>query len=232
VDNRRSYYRILHVERDAPVEVIRSSYRTLMQRLRMHPDLGGDAAQAALLNEAYAILTDVRRRAAYDESLRQREIEAAAAMAGAGSRPAEHAAVCFFCEHPHELGGRTQHQDDCVRCASPLHPVLQVTWEPADQRGVRRIPRRHRLLFYSDWPQSPSTGRSRDISLSGMLFATRELISPGAVLKIESEACKAVARVSNCRETRGFLRSECLIGVEFISVRFANTRGGFVSMRT
>ena len=34
----RDYYRILHVQPDAPVEVIRSSYRTLMQRMRAERD--------------------------------------------------------------------------------------------------------------------------------------------------------------------------------------------------
>jgi curved DNA-binding protein CbpA len=232
LENRRNYYRILHVERDAPAEIIRSSYRTLMQRLRMHPDLGGDAAQAALINEAYAVLTDAVRRAAYDESLRQHEIGAAAAMAGVGPRSPAPVTACFFCDHPHDLGEHTTHEDDCIRCASPLHPVHHVAWESADQRGIRRIPRRHRLVFYSGWPQSPSTGRSRDISLTGMLFATREHVPLGAVLKIESAACTAVARVSNSRESRGFLRREWLVGVEFVSIRFATSRGGFVSTRS
>lgn len=203
-----------------------------MQRLRMHPDLGGDAARAALINEAYGVLTDAGRRAAYDESLRQREIDAAAAMAGPGPRPPAPALSCFFCDHPHDLGEHTTHEDDCVRCASPLHPAHHVAWESADQRRIRRIPRRHRILFYSDWPQSPFRGRSRDISLTGMLFATREPVRPGAVLKIESAACSAVARVSNSRASRGLLRSECLVGVEFMSVRFAASRGGFVSTRS
>ena len=232
MENRRNYYRILHVERDAPAEIIRSSYRTLMQRLRMHPDLGGDAAQAALINEAYAVLTDAGRRAAYDASLRQCEIDAAVAMAGTSPRSPAPAAACFFCDHPHDLGEHTTHEDDCARCASPLHPARHVTWESADQRGIRRIPRRHRLMFYSGWPQSPSTGRSKDISLTGMLFATREHVALDAVLKIESVACTAVARVSNCRQSLGFLWSEFLVGVEFMSVRFATTRGGFVSTRS
>ena len=64
--NRRNYYRLLHVGRDAPTAVIQASYRTLMQRLRMHPDLGGDHERAALLNEAYETLSDPERRAAYD----------------------------------------------------------------------------------------------------------------------------------------------------------------------
>ena len=32
MQNRRNYYRILHVQQDAPVEIIKTSYRTLMHR--------------------------------------------------------------------------------------------------------------------------------------------------------------------------------------------------------
>lgn len=70
--NRRNYYRILHVQPDAPEAVIRASYRTIMQRLKAHPDLGGDGEAAALLNEARAVLTDPARRAAYDADFRPR----------------------------------------------------------------------------------------------------------------------------------------------------------------
>lgn len=232
LDNRRNFYRILHVERDAPVEIIRSSYRTLMQRLRMHPDLGGDQAQAALINEAYAVLTDTASRAAYDESMRQQEIQAAAARASTSDGSSPTTAACYFCDLPHGLGAQATGHDDCGRCGSPSYPARRVNWHSGDQRGISRIPRRHRLMFYTTWPQSPSIGRSRDISLSGMLFATRESVQVGAILKIESRACTAVARVSNCRESRRFLSLESLVGVEFLSVRFATMRGGFVSTRT
>lgn len=64
--NRRNYYRILHVQPDAPIEIIRLSYRTLMQRLKMHPDLGGDHWNASLINEAYRVLTSSSTREKYD----------------------------------------------------------------------------------------------------------------------------------------------------------------------
>ena len=67
--NLRNYYRILHVERDAPAAVIKGSYRTLMQTLRHHPDLGGDERNAQLLNEAMATLGDPVARARYDATL-------------------------------------------------------------------------------------------------------------------------------------------------------------------
>ena len=66
--NRRNFYRILQVQADAPVEVLKASYRTLMQRLKMHPDLGGDHGQAALLNEAFATLTDPATAANWPEA--------------------------------------------------------------------------------------------------------------------------------------------------------------------
>ncbi len=67
--NKRNYYRILYVQPDAPSEVIRASYRTLMQKLRKHPDLGGEHWNASIINEAHAVLTDATRRRAYDREL-------------------------------------------------------------------------------------------------------------------------------------------------------------------
>lgn len=68
-DERRNLYRILHVQPEAPLEVIRASYRTLMSTLRAHPDLGGDPEAAARINAAYAVLIDPVRRRAYDQAL-------------------------------------------------------------------------------------------------------------------------------------------------------------------
>lgn len=67
--NRRNHYRVLHVQPDAPFEIIRASYRTLLQKLKLHPDLGGDHWNAALVNAAYQALSDPLRREAYDRQL-------------------------------------------------------------------------------------------------------------------------------------------------------------------
>ena len=74
------FYRLLHVRRDAPPAVIRASYRAMMQKLRHHPDLGGDEAVAVRLNEAMATLGDPSARARYDTALDG--VGAAAATAG------------------------------------------------------------------------------------------------------------------------------------------------------
>ncbi len=71
--NKRNLYRILHIQHDAPPEIIRASFRTLMQSMRMHPDLGGDAKSAQLINKAYEVLSDPDKRLAYDNSLEKQQ---------------------------------------------------------------------------------------------------------------------------------------------------------------
>jgi len=67
--NQPNYYRILQVQPDAPVEVIRHNYIVLFQKMRMHPDLGGNNNNAAMINVAYETLRHPEKRAAYDQLL-------------------------------------------------------------------------------------------------------------------------------------------------------------------
>jgi hypothetical protein len=66
-----TYYDILRVSRQTAPDGLRRAYRSLAQRY--HPDkLQGsdDAARVmAALNEAYAVLSDPRKRAQYDRSI-------------------------------------------------------------------------------------------------------------------------------------------------------------------
>ncbi|MCG6966428.1 MAG: J domain-containing protein [Chromatiaceae bacterium] len=71
--NKRNYYRILHVQPDAPPAVIRASYQALMLKLKQHPDLGGEHWNACIINEAHSVLMDADRRRAYDRVLFGRE---------------------------------------------------------------------------------------------------------------------------------------------------------------
>ena len=67
--NRRNHYRVMQVQPDAPFEVIRANYRALVQKLKLHPDLGGDHWTAAHINAAYHVLSNPVLRAAYDREL-------------------------------------------------------------------------------------------------------------------------------------------------------------------
>jgi curved DNA-binding protein CbpA len=73
--NKRNYYRVLQVQHDAPFEIIRASYRTLMKELKCHPDLGGEHFNAYLINEAYETLSNSVKRAEYDKKLKIKPIE-------------------------------------------------------------------------------------------------------------------------------------------------------------
>lgn len=100
------YYAVLRIPRGASQQEIARAYRALMRR--HHPDVAGDDALPAeleLIMQAFAVLRDPKRRAAYD-----REVPAAAAAGESGRQP----------------------QDVPVRVVRPREPLLRVTpvrWE-------------------------------------------------------------------------------------------------------
>lgn len=65
----RTYYEILGIRPDVPQEIISAVYKTWMQALRVHPDLGGDEDFAKEVNEAYETLRDPHRREVYDRKV-------------------------------------------------------------------------------------------------------------------------------------------------------------------
>lgn len=71
----RTHYDNLKVSRDAPPEVIRAAYRSLVAK--HHPDRNRGNAKATkimvLLNEAYEVLSDPEKRANHDDWIRKQE---------------------------------------------------------------------------------------------------------------------------------------------------------------
>ncbi|NPC56573.1 J domain-containing protein [Caenimonas soli] len=80
-----TYYDILRVGRGADPDGVRSAYRRLAQKY--HPDKLPNNADAvrvmAMLNEAYAVLSDPRQRASYDRRIQQAQAYASRAKRGA-----------------------------------------------------------------------------------------------------------------------------------------------------
>jgi len=63
----KDYYQVLGVARDASADVIKKAYRQSARKY--HPDVSKEAdasARMSEVNEAYAVLSDAERRAAYD----------------------------------------------------------------------------------------------------------------------------------------------------------------------
>jgi curved DNA-binding protein CbpA len=58
------HYEVLQVHPKADPDVIRAAFRTLARKY--HPDFGGDQRQMMALNDAWNVLGDRKRRAAYD----------------------------------------------------------------------------------------------------------------------------------------------------------------------
>lgn len=245
-DSTPDYYEVLHVQPEAPEAVIRASYRALMQKLKMHPDLGGDASVAALINEAYAVLTDSKRRAAYDAARATAKSPGRAAGAtDAGAtdqdtamgdtttnlvQPRNPLAECVFCVTPHAFGTSIVPDAVCVTCRSPLALAEPRRFEPSDQRAVSRIISKLDVRFFTEWPQSrPHHGVTGDVSLNGMRLVSQRPLETGNVIKLECDVLEAVAVVKNTSQQRRGFGLDCSAGLSFITLRFDRSVGGFVS---
>jgi hypothetical protein len=241
MQNRRNYYRVLHVQPDAPVEIIRTSYRTLMQRLRMHPDLGGDHWNAAIINEAFDTLSHPAKRAAYDRILarsggrfpRGGAPAAPAPATGALELPAAAAAVsaCPFCGTAHSAREVTVGAD-CVACGSPLYPAIKLGEQSATRRAIDRLPRAMPVQYCVTWPATRQfSGVTEDLSISGMRFTTDLELVRNEHLRIDCEFCSAVGSVRSVLPRRQHARGPVAwtVGVEFLTLRIKHTRGSLIS---
>ena len=238
MSNQKTYYQILHVQPDAPLEVIRSSYRTMMQKLKMHPDLGGCHENAAEVNEAYNILTNPTKRAEYDASLKYAsEIQSPQKnqKSKATKSPKQNNQFyrernsdnCTFCNQPHYMGNNIVPDDVCPKCESPLFPATKQTEEICGKRTIQRINKEWSLRFYTAWPHTESfSGKTRNVSLNGMQLITAAQLTENQVIKITSNELFSVARVANCHQMENNWR----YGLEFLTLRFHQAHGTFVSL--
>ena len=233
--NRRNYYRVLHVQPDAPLEIIRASYRTLMRILKYHPDLGGDDWNAGLLNEAYDILGDADKRAQYDRERRGFERRAGQGEptsstltlpVHAESLQVADRLVCAFCHTPN-LRGRRLADALCGGCNAPLR-LVGFEARNLSERGSRRIDHPGAIRFWADneLPQS-TPGRTVDLSPTGLRFVSPHHLTSGTVIRIESPTLSAVARVT--RSTEDGPSGLFATGVRFLTLRLGRPRGTFVS---
>lgn len=259
MQNRRNYYRILHVQPDAPAEIIRTSYRTLMQHLKMHPDLGGDHGSAALINEAFATLQDPAKRAAYDRTLAGSPVGRTKAGAGAerphsepadadaaaparsaspkASAPARFAGeaaratnACAFCGESHSALDARQPAAVCRRCGSPLFPAVRQTRETGSGRALDRMPRNIAVNIRLSGPQPRAFGvTTDDISINGARFTSAVELAAGQLLQLDCAFCTAVGILRHAHVERESRPPRWHIGVEFITLLIKQPRGAFVS---
>ena len=239
--NQRNYYRLLHVQHDAPVEVIKASYRTIMQKLKQHPDLGGDGENASLLNEAFAVLSSPEKRARYDRKRFKfrapgngqyyRPRTTSGKQTTAAQYGVKDPCYCPFCrasipEHKIQGGAFS----DCLVCDSPLTPVKKNRQASSGKRALKRTPVRGLVYFLTSWPQlRENIGEIQNLSPMGLKFFNSARIPLNSMIKIDSHGLKAVGRVVSCFRSADRQTSGYYIGVEFITLSYRAAHGVFVS---
>lgn len=223
--NRRNYYRLLHVQADAPAEVIKAAYRALIAL--HHPDKGGTHETAAMLNEAYAVLSDESRRSAYDAKRATKLHRPAADSARPSAPPNDGANVarrgCPMCRAP--LPAVIHAETRCARCQSPLAPIQRANSSAAgsERRALRRITKSDWGLLHLAWPSEAIDVRMRDMSLDGISLYCGAAVTIGRTVRIVGENFDVVADVVSCRRVSNVFT----VHARLVTAAFKS--GGFVS---
>ncbi len=223
--NRRNYYRILQVQPDASIEVIRASYRTQMRELGKHPDLGGSVFGATVLNEAYETLNNPERRAEYDKKLFLKLTNAKQVRSNV-SQPIT-SAICPFCKYP--LPGKPEPGAICPICRSPVHSAPIAPSFSSGKRALSRTRHSEQIKYYCTWPDEARQGAMIDFSPKGMRFFCEETLAPKTVVKISSCFFEASGVITNSQEKISGGQKQYAVGVCFLAVNFIEFRGNLLS---
>lgn len=224
--NRRNYYRLLHVQPDAPPEVIRAAYRALMARA--HPDAGGDAERAVLLNTAWQVLGDPAARAAYDAERAVRAADRAQHRATGATGAAQTATDsnaprghCAFCALPLAIS-----ELRCPRCSAPLTQMAATggSDRAGDRRRLPRVSRTDWAQLRPRWDAPPIDVRMRNLSVGGVSVFSGIPLAPHQRVRITTDAVDAVVQVKSCHQ-HGTVH---VVHGAFVTALFVRQTGSFV----
>lgn len=234
--NRRNYYRILHIQPDAPTDIIKASYRTQMQKLKMHPDLGGDEWDASILNEAYRILSNPEKRATYDASFlgnrdglvnnAQTPKDRSARPAGTAEEPVDMSA-CAFCRTRRPADMALASMPFCTGCGGPLTVANALRIVDTSGRACERMPHHAPVTAYRDTDCPGLHGRLHDLSPMGLQLQLPSPLRSGQIIRLNADPVAAIGRVIFCNRTGN--SGQFRAGVVFITVCFRQQRGTFLS---
>ncbi len=224
MENKRNYYRILNVQPDAPAEIIRASYRTLLRELKKHPDLGGDSFNAAVINEAYEILSDGLKRAEYDKGLMgsfmnngmSRRITDSNNKRGISTALQVHAGQALATEPVPLVHGTKESYDENMTKIN-------------DRRAVQRTKKNGMIHYDVSFLQTDLEAEIQDLSPQGISFISSHKLMSNLTVKIKSPLFKGLAQIIRS-EIGQFNGHEIFsTGARFLSVKFNNPKGSFYS---
>ena len=211
--DRQNFYHLLQVQPDASVEVIKASYRTIMGKLKQHPDLGGSTAEACFINEAYEILTDSKKRAQYDLTI-LRDVPYL--------RPAGGKEKTTFYGYPIQGERPRREAPNAQRVTLNNGKVIK------EQRSAPRIPQQGPIIYFPASHIQGFQGEIIDFSPEGFRFRCTRQVKIGEIIHIQTSLFQAKVQVKNCRQEE--TSSHYFCGAVFLSVEFMKNQGLYVSL--
>ena len=231
-----------------------------MQKLKAHPDLGGDQWNAAVINEAYAVLSKPEKRAKYDAAqtdLRKSAGVGAGIRAGANEsapqseddeRDAEESAN----SDEEELGApppptfqtsdplvcvfcRTRNQGGKYLAANEVcqgcgGPTRLVVAATSRERGARRIEHQGAIQFRVD----SSTPRTYPANVVDLSPTGLRFVSKHRLRQgciVKLDSPTLSAVARVTHSSRIPAQGQFSTGVKFVTLKLITTRGTFVSAR-
>jgi curved DNA-binding protein CbpA len=200
-----------------------------MGRLKKHPDLGGTATAAVLINEAYHTLNHPKKKADYDRQLFEKLSKRS--VSGIREQGSVKSKACPACEENTDIASAFLGGGQCPVCGKLISKKPEHPSNTSEKRNVNRL-QKSGILTYQ-YPQSEKryTGKVIDLSSKGVRFISKEKMSRTTELKIESPLLKGTARITNCREARWQNRSIYFVGAHFTTVEFHRPCGTFLSIK-
>lgn len=216
-----------------------------MQTLRQHPDLGGEAEAAQLLNEAVAILCDPVKRANYDhERIHStgRNVDSPepstplTALPNIGTAVAAVSESCLFCKASTPLTAHSASlpygdENLCHRCGAARTTAAKQLDNPfSTTRNEHRTAHTAIATLWQHWPLSDPMGvRVVDLSVRGAALVCDSKVSTNQTVLLKSPIVNAIARIRYCHLTTN--DDHVRIGLAFLTLRMTSPPGEFLAMR-
>ncbi len=194
-----NYYKILQVDPIADQAIIKSAYRTLMLRLKKHPDHGGKNNDAQKINEAYKILKDPVNRRQYDKNNFH--------ILSNENRSKNYYVRCYFCGSINRIDLRkSSPQLKAITCGKCHSPFFTDSIDPHKIRNYKRKDKRYKCGFditiQLEFGGKRFHGKCVDLSNNGMRFSSSLKMSANQILKISFPHDKRFTAIAKIVRTK------------------------------
>ncbi|MCF6252490.1 MAG: DnaJ domain-containing protein [Methylococcaceae bacterium] len=225
--NRRNYYRVLHIQPDAPQAIISSSYKILVKK---------KTVSTKLTKEAFSVLSAPHKRKQYDQVLMGNQhvdyvkfntSTPFSANEFVNKRSSHYQTLttyfCSFCNTSQSHSQMKNIDSLCIECSSPLH--LSKEYSSLPRRFFSRTNLITSISIYSYWPGIETTATLSDLSPTGLRFTTDQNLNKNEIIKIDANQFKAVGQVKHFKSAGSIF----IIGAQFLTIQFNTQKGIFMS---